>query len=108
MGSKTFSCNGEIDGEAAFRIFAIKAKSCGFKQPPTKNTFRRLGVIMAHKLNLTRDQITATFGWKHDSDMPWHYLQDELSVSKQGLAFKLARKIRKNEFKFLKDVYIQD
>ena len=63
---------------------------------------------MAHKLNLSRDQITQTFGWKHDSDMPWHYLQDELSTSKEGLAFKLSEKIRDNQFDFLNDVIIKN
>ena len=108
MGPKIFSCNGEINGETSFRIFSAEAAKCGFKKPPTKNTFRRLGVIMAHKLNLSRDQITQTFGWKHDSDMPWHYLQDELSISREGLAFKLSEKIRQNQFDFLNDVLIKN
>ena len=106
MGKKKFSCNGEVNGETVFRTFANEAKYCGFNRPPTKNTFRRLGVIMAHKLNLSRDQITQTFGWKHDSEMPWHYLQDELSTSRDGLAFKLSEKFRKKDFSFLNDVYI--
>ena len=108
MGNKTFSCNGEINGNTTYKIFRDEAVRIGFNQLPTKNTFRRMGVVMAHKLNLTRDQITATFGWKHDSDMPVHYLQDELSTSKDGLAFKLAERIRSNDFTFLNDVIIKN
>ena len=61
---------------------------------------------MAHKLNLSRQQITTTLGWKHDSDMPNHYLQDEMATSREGLAFKLAERISKNDFSFLDDIPI--
>ena len=104
LGAKIFTCNGEINGDVSFGVFAREARKLGFKELPTKNTFRRMGCIMAHKLNLTRQQITTTLGWKHDSDMPNHYLQDEMATSKDGLAFKLADKIRNNDFSFLDDI----
>ena len=108
LGAKKFTCNGEINGDVSFGVFAREAKKLGFQQLPTKNTFRRMGCIMAHKLNLTRQQITTTLGWKHDSDMPNHYLQDEMATSTDGLAFKLASKIRKNDFSFLDDIPMND
>ena len=60
---------------------------------------------MSHKLNMTRDQITTTLGWKYDSVMPNHYLQDQMSTSTQGLAYKLSRKIKDNDFSFVDDIY---
>ena len=108
LGSKKFTCNGEIDGVASFGVFARTARRLGFRELPTKNTFRRMGCIMAHKLNLTRHQITTTLGWKHDSDMPNHYLQDEMATDKSGLAYKLSQKIRSNDFSFLDDIPIRN
>ena len=104
LGPKVFSCNGEINGDVTYRVYLQETKRLGFDGLPSKNTFRRLGCIMAHKLELTRDQITTTMGWKHDSAMPNHYLQDQLSVDKTGLAFKLAEKIRNNDYAFLTDI----
>ena len=104
LGHKVFSCNGEINGDVSYGVYLRETKRLGFTKLPSKNTFRRLGCIMSHKLDLTRDQITTTLGWKYDSTMPNHYLQDQLSTSKQGLAFKLAQKIRKNDFSFLNDI----
>ena len=107
LGKKKYTCNGEINGESSFGVFAREAEKLGFTELPTKNTFRRVGCIMAHQLNLTRQQITTTLGWKHDSDMPNHYLQDELATAKSGLAYKLAEKIRNNDFSFLDDIPIK-
>ena len=104
LGSKMFSCNGEINGDVTYGVYLRETKRLGFTRLPSKNTFRRLGCIMSHKLDLTRDQITTTLGWKYDSTMPNHYLQDQLSTSKDGLAFKLAQKIKKNDFSFLNDI----
>ena len=104
LGKKKYTCNGEINGESSFGVYAREANRLGFKQLPTRNTFRRVGCIMAHKLNLTRQQITTTLGWKHDSDMPNHYLQDEMATSKEGLAFKLSEQIRNSDFSFLDDI----
>ena len=104
LGGKKYTCNGEINGDTSFGVFARETRRLGFKELPTKNTFRRMGCIMAHKLQLTRHQITTTLGWKHDSDMPNHYLQDELSTSKDGLAYKLSEQIRNSDFSFLDDI----
>ena len=104
LGNKKYTCNGEINGDVSFGVFARETHRLGFKKLPTKNTFRRLGCIMAHNLNLTRQQITTTLGWKHDSDMPNHYLQDEMATARNGLAFKLSEQIRKNDFSFLDDI----
>ena len=104
LGAKVFTCNGEINGDVTYGVYLRETKKLGFTKLPSKNTFRRLGCIMSHKLELTRDQITTTLGWKYDSVMPNHYLQDQLSTSKDGLAFKLAEKIRKNDFSFLNDI----
>lgn len=104
LGSKVFTCNGEINGDVTYGVFLRETQKLGFTRLPSKNTFRRLGCIMSHKLELTRDQITTTLGWKYDSVMPNHYLQDQLSTSKDGLAYKLAQKIRNNDFSFLNDI----
>ena len=104
LGSKKFTCNGEVNGDVTYRVYLGETRNLGFTKLPSKNTFRRLGCIMSHKLELTRDQITTTLGWKYDSVMPNHYLQDQLSTSKEGLAFKLAEKIRNNDFSFLDDI----
>ena len=104
LGAKIFTCNGEINGDVTYRIYLNETRKLGFTKLPSKNTFRRLGCIMSHKLELTRDQITTTLGWKYDSVMPNHYLQDQMSTSKDGLAFKLAEKIRNNDFSFLNDI----
>ena len=104
LGAKKFTCNGEINGDVTYGIYLRETKNLGFTKLPSKNTFRRLGCIMSHKLELTRDQITTTLGWKYDSVMPNHYLQDQMSTSKDGLAFKLASKIRDNDFSFLDDI----
>ena len=63
---------------------------------------------MAHKLDLSHDQITSTLGWKHDSEMPWHYLQGELSTAKNGLAYKLSDKISANDYSFMNDIIIKN
>ena len=42
--------------------------------------------------------------WIRDSDMVIHYLQNETSTDRTGLAYKLSEKIRKNDFEFLNDI----
>ena len=104
LGHKKFTCNGEINGDVTYRVYLNETRKLGFTKLPSKNTFRRLGCIMSHQLELSRDQITTTFGWKYDSVMPNHYLQDQMSTSKNGLAYKLAEKIRNDDFSFLNDI----
>ena len=104
LGSKLFTCNGEVNGDVTYNVFRREAKRLGFTKLPSKNTFRRLGCIMSHKLDMTRDQITTTLGWKYDSVMPNHYLQDQMSTSTQGLAYKLAQKIKHNDYTWLDDI----
>ena len=104
MGAKTFTCNGEVNGDVTYGVFRREARRLGFEGLPSKNTFRRLGCVMSHKLDLTREQITATLGWKWDSDMVIHYLQNETSTDRSGLAFKLSEKIRNNDFEFMNDI----
>ena len=108
LGKKIYTCNGEIDGNSSFGVYRRAIKSLGYRNLPTKNSFRRLVTIMSHKLDLTRDQITTTLGWKYDSPMPNHYLQDEMATDRKGLAFKLSQKIRFNDFSFLDDIPMQN
>ena len=107
MGKKIFTCNGEINGDTTYGVFRRAAKLVGFEGLPSKNTFRRLACVMSHKLDLTREQITATLGWKWDSDMVIHYLQNETSTDRTGLAYKLSEKLKANDFSFLNDIPIK-
>lgn len=104
MGKKIFTCNGEVNGDSTYGVLRREAKRVGFEGLPSKNTFRRLVCVMSHKLDLNREQITATLGWKWDSDMVIHYLQNETSTDRTGLAYKLSEKIRHNDFSFLNDI----
>ena len=107
-GAKIRPCLGQVDGNQTWNIYKRAAKAAGCKVIPKRHTFRRLGCVMAHKFGLTRDQITTTFGWKFDSVMPNHYLQDELSIDDNGYATKLARSIEKDpNFSFLDDVVVE-
>ena len=104
-GSKVRPCLGQVNGDTTWKNFrsAAIAADCGII--PKRNTFRRLGCLIAHKFGLTRDQITTTFGWRFDSVMPNHYLQDELSLDQNAFATKLAESIQKDpEFSFLDDI----
>ena len=107
-GAKRRPCLGQVDGNQTWNIYKRAAKQAGCKVLPKRHTFRRLGCIIAHKFNLSRDQITTTFGWKFDSVMPNHYLQDELSIDDNGYATRLAKSIEKDQsFSFLKDVVLE-
>ena len=104
-GSKTRPCLGQVNGDTTWKIFRTAAIEVGCGIIPKRNTFRRLGCLIAHKFGLTRDQITTTFGWRFDSVMPNHYLQDELSLDQNSFATKLAESIQKDpEFSFLDDI----
>ena len=106
-GEKTRPCLGQINGEVTWRTFKLAAKDVGCTVIPKRNSFRRIACITAHKFGLTRDQITTTFGWRYDSVMPNHYLQDELSLDKNAFATKLAESIQKDpNFTFLEDVVL--
>ena len=107
-GAKMRPCLGQINGDTTWTTFRQAAKLVGCTVIPKRHSFRRLGCIIAHKFGLTRDQITTTFGWRFDSVMPNHYLQDELSLDQQGFATKLAESIQKDpEFSFLEDVLLE-
>ena len=106
-GTKVRPCLGQIDGNATWVTFRTAAKMAGCRVIPKRNSFRRLGCIIAHKFGLSRDQITTTFGWRFDSVMPNHYLQDELSLDQNSFATKLAESIQKDpQFSFLEDILI--
>ena len=105
-GKKVRPCLGQVNGNTTWTTFKTAAKAAGCPTLPGRNSFRRLGCIIAHKFGLTRDQITTTFGWRFDSVMPNHYLQDELSLDKNGFATKLAESIQKDpNFSFLEDLF---
>ena len=104
-GKKTRPCLGQVNGDTTWKNFRSAAIDAGCKILPKRNTFRRLGCLIAHKFGLTRDQITTTFGWRFDSVMPNHYLQDELSLDQNAFATRLAESIQKDpEFSFLDDI----
>ena len=104
-GSKVRPCLGQINGDTTWTTFRTAAIEAGCKIVPKRNSFRRLGCLIAHKFGLNRDQITTTFGWRFDSVMPNHYLQDELSLDQNAFATKLAESIQNDpEFSFLDDI----
>ena len=104
-GSKMRPCLGQLNGDVSWNVFRSAAIEAGCKVIPKRHTFRRLGCIIAHKFGMTRDQITTTFGWRFDSVMPNHYLQDELALDNNGFATKLAVSIQKDpNFEFLQDI----
>ena len=104
-GTKTRPCLGQVNGDTTWKTFRTAAIDAGCKVVPKRNTFRRLGCLIAHKFGLTRDQITTTFGWRFDSVMPNHYLQDELSLDQNAFATKLAESIQNDpDFSFLDDI----
>ena len=89
-GSKKIECLGHVDGivtEGKMKRMAIEV---GFETPPTKHTFRRILVVMATKLGMNRERICEHFGWKYDSHMISHYLQDSLGTDKNGLPCQIA------------------
>ena len=104
-GKKIRPCLGQVNGNTTWTAFRQAAKEAGCKVIPKRNSFRRLGCLIAHKFGLSRDQITTTFGWRFDSVMPNHYLQDELSLDQNAFATKLAESIQKDpNFTFLEDI----
>ena len=104
-GAKIRPCLGQVNGDVTWITYKTAAKAVGCKVMPKRHTFRRLGCIIAHKFGLTRDQITTTFGWRFDSVMPNHYLQDELALDQNAFATKLAESIQKDpNFSFLNDI----
>ena len=52
LGAKIFTCNGEVNGDVTYGVYLRETKKLGFTKLPSKNTFRRLGCIMSHKLEL--------------------------------------------------------
>ena len=108
-GNKKVPCLGNIDGNFSYGIMAREALKVGFKKPPTKHTFRRLLVVMANKMGLSRDRICELFGWKHDSNMPSHYLADDFATSTNSLSFLMASEIKKDNLSnILNDVPIDN
>ena len=104
-GSKIRPCLGQVNGDTTWNTYRSAAIDIGCQIVPKRNTFRRLGCLIAHKFGLSRDQITTTFGWRFDSVMPNHYLQDELSLDQNAFATRLAESIQKDpEFSFLDDI----
>ena len=107
-GKKIRPCLGQINGTTTWTAFKTAAKEVGCSVVPKRNSFRRMGCLMAHKFGLSRDQITTTFGWRYDSVMPNHYLQDELSLDQNAFATKLAESIQTDpNFSFLEDIVFE-
>ena len=91
MGKKTVECLGQVNGDTTERKLKRTARNLGFNFPPTKHTFRRILVVMATKLGMSRERICEHFGWKYDSHMISHYLQDVLGTEQNGLPCQIAR-----------------
>ena len=89
-------CLGEVNGKTTFGYYERAAKKLKWNTLPHKHSFRRLGIVLANKLNIPRDRITEFFGWKNTSEMPSHYLQEELASTNQGLAWKLSDALDNN------------
>ena len=100
-------CLGEINGTTSFGYYKRAAKDLGWRTLPHKHSFRRAGVVLANKLNVPRERITEFFGWKHDSCMISHYLQEELATTSKGLAWQSADAM-KNDWACLQDVSFAD
>ena len=108
-GYKMVPCIGYINGDLTKGIMEREALRIGFKTPPTKHTFRRLLVVMANKLGIPRERICEMFGWKNDSAMPSHYLQDDFSTSELALPYLLAQKIADSSInEVVEDIPIQN
>ena len=96
-------CLGEVNGTTSFGYYKRAAKDTGWKTLPHKHSFRRAGVVLAKKLDVPRERITEFFGWKHDSCMVSHYLQEELATTSKGLAWQAADALQSN-WECLQDV----
>ena len=89
-GKKIIECLGQVNGDTTEGKMKRLAIKLGFT-PPTKHTFRRILVVMAIKLGMNRERICEHFGWKYDSHMISHYLQDVLGTEENGLPCQIAR-----------------
>ena len=99
-------CLGQTDSGKSFGFYQRAARAAKWSTLPHKHSFRRGAVVVAHALKLSRDRITEIFGWKHDSNMPSHYLANELATTKQSLAWNMADQLQsKTNFKCLKHVH---
>ena len=102
----TITCLGQTDSTRSFGYYSRAAKAAGWNTLPHKHSFRRGAVVIAHTLKLSRDRITEIFGWKHDSNMPSHYLANELATTKQGLAWNMADQIQaKKTFSCIRNIH---
>ena len=100
-------CFGEINGVTSFGYYKRTAKKRGWNTLPHKHSFRRAGVVLANKLDVPRERITEYFGWKHDSCMLSHYLQEELATTSKGLAWQAADAMQ-NNWECLQDISFAD
>ena len=89
-------CLGEVNGKSSFGFYKRMAKTLKWKTAPHSHSFRRLGIVVANKLGVPKDRITEFFGWKSTSEMPSHYLQEELASTSQGLAWKFSDALSDN------------
>ena len=101
--SAKLPCLGEVYGITSFGYYKRNARKRGWNTLPHRHSFRRAGVVLANKLNVPRERITEFFGWKHDSCMISHYLQEELATTSKGLAWQAADAL-KNDWECLQDV----
>ena len=98
-------CLGQVNGITSFGYYQRSAKAEKWKVLPHKHSFRRGAVVMAHAVGLSRDRITEIFGWTHNSNMPSHYLSNELVTTKQSLAWNIADQMHPDQkFQCLKGV----
>ena len=104
-GATMVDCLGSIDPIMSQGIMSRVAKKLGFKNPPTRHTFRRLLCVMAAKLGIPKERLCEQFGWTTTSEMPSHYLMDNFSTSTDSIAYKLASIVQSDSsFSFMKDV----
>ena len=90
-------CLGEVNGKTSFGYYERAAtNTLKWEVKPHSHSFRRLGIVVANKLGVPRDRITEFFGWKNTSEMPSHYLQEELASTSQGLAWKFSDALSDN------------
>ena len=96
-------CLGEVNGITSFGYYERAAESLKWEVLPHKHSFRRLGIVIANKMKIPRERITEFFGWKNTSEMPSHYLQEELASTNQGLAWRFSDALE-DDFQCLNDV----
>ena len=96
-------CLGEINGITSFGYYKRAAINQKWPILPHSHSFRRGGIVIAKKLKLPRERITEFFGWKHDSEMISLYLNNELTTTSQGMAWKFADALA-NDLKCLDDI----